>query len=141
MNRITGPMRLTAAIAVVGLLAACGDDNAAASEDFCDTMQQVTTLLEPDTGATTPEGTEARYDEIATLLDEARQTAPPAIANDISTFAGAVDEYASALEAVDYDIDTLFSTLEGEQRAQDTSHALTPGVIDHLTGPCDLALG
>jgi hypothetical protein len=142
VNRIAGPARLVAAlVAVVGLLAACGDDEPAANGDFCDTMEQVTTLLEPNTGSTTPEETQARYDELAMLLDQAEQAAPPAIADDVSTFANAIDDFATALADVDYDLDAMYSTPEGNQLAEDTSHALTPAIIDHLTGPCGLTLG
>lgn len=142
MNRPAGPLRLVAAlVAVVGLLAACGDEERAANGDFCDTMEQVTTLLEPNTGSTTPEETEARHDELTTLLDQAQQTAPPAIVDDVATLATAIDDFASALEEVDYDLDAIFSTPQGEQLAEDTSHALTPAIIDHLTGPCGLTPG
>jgi hypothetical protein len=141
MNGIAGPARLVAAlVAVVGLLAACGDDEPAAG-DFCDTMEQVTTLLEPNPGSTTPEHTEARYDELATLLDQAEQAAPPAIADDVATFATTIDDFATALADVDYDLDAIYSTPEGVQLAEDTSHALTPAIIDHLTGPCGLTPG
>jgi hypothetical protein len=103
-------------------------------------MEQVTALLEPNTGSTTPEDIEARYDELATLLDEAEQAAPPAIVDDVATFAIAIDDFAHALADLDYDLDAIYSTPVGAQLAEDTSHALTPAIIDHLTGLCGLTL-
>lgn len=143
MNRTARTARLAAAVfAVVGVLAACGDDEpAAANGNFCDTMEQVTTLLEPNAGSPTPEETEARYDELATLLDQAERAAPPAMADDVSTFATAIGDFATALADVDYDLDVIYRTPEGEQLAQETSHALSPAIAEHLTGPCGLTLG
>ena len=38
------------------------------------------------------------------------------------------------------DLDVIFSTAEGTRLAEDTSHALTPDVINHMTGPCGITL-
>lgn len=141
MSHTARPTRLVAALFTLGLLAACGDDGtAAAGGEFCGAMEQVSTLLEPNTGSTTPEGIEARYRELVTLLDQAEQAAPSAIAGDVATLAAAIDDYATALADVDYDLDAIYSTPEGVQLAEDSSHALTPAVVDHMTGPCGLDL-
>lgn len=135
--------RRVAILFILGLLAACGDDGttAGAGGKFCDAMERVSTLLEPNTGSTAPEGVEARYRELSRQLDQAEQTAPSAIEGDVAIFAAAIDDYATALAGVGYDLDTVYSTPEGVQLAEDTSHALTPAVVDHLTGRCGLDLG
>ena len=48
--------------------------------------------------------------------------------------------YVVALADADYDLDVIFSTPEGTRLAEDTSHALTPDVVNHMTGPCGITL-
>jgi len=104
-------------------------------------MKQVTDLLEPNTGSTTRDGTKARYDKLSTLLHQATQSAPAALAGDVATFAAAIHGFATALAKVDYQLDAMFTTPQGVKLATDTSHALTPAIVDELTGPCGLDLG
>ena len=142
MYPIVRTTRFGAALFSVALLAACGDDQTAADHgDFCDAMEQASSLLEPNTGSPTPVGTRARYEELSSVLDVAEREAPTTIAGDVATFATAIDNYVTALASVDYDLDGLYSTPEGVQLADDTSHAITPAMVEHLTGPCDISLG
>lgn len=136
------PGRLVTILSSVALLTACGDDTEAADHGpFCEPMEEATILLEPHTGSTTPDGTRARYDKVSSVLDAAQQAAPTAIAADVAGFAAAINRFASALATVDYDIDALYNTPDGVQLAEDTSHALTPAIVEHLTGPCGLTVG
>jgi hypothetical protein len=104
-------------------------------------MKQVTDLLEPHAGLTTPKATKARYISLSTLLDQAKESAPPALTDDVATFATAIHGFATALAKVGYDLDAIFKTRNGAKLAADTSHALTPAIVDELTGPCGLNLG
>lgn len=123
------------------LLTACGADTSSTPDDsFCDTMEKATTLLQPETGSATPETTRVRYDDLASILAAAQDQAPTSIAADVAAFANAVEQFAFALAAVDYDIDHLFRTPAGVQLGEQTSHALTPAVIEHLTRTCGLIL-
>lgn len=142
MPCISRPTRLVAALLTL-TLAACGDDGTEdAGATFCTVMEQVAARMEPDTGTPTPpDGVRANFDEVVTLLDQAEQDAPAAISDDVAAFATAMDDYVAALAAVDFDLDAIFATPEGTQLAEDTSHALTPDLINHMTGPCGISLG
>jgi hypothetical protein len=150
MHRISRPTRLVAAILTLAL-AACGDgdtdsarntDNVTGADDaFCSAMKGVATRMSRDTGLPTPPSAlRVDFGEVVTLLDQAQQNAPAAISDDVTAFAVAIDAYVVALEKADYDLGTIFSTREGTQLAEDTSHALTPDVINFMTGPCDITL-
>jgi hypothetical protein len=144
VHRTARPAQLVATAFTLGLLlaAACGAGATATNgPTFCGTMHQVTDLLEPKTRSTTPEGTKARYDSLSTLLAQAKESAPPALADDVATFATAIHGFATALAKVGYQLDAIFKTPEGVTLAADTSHALTPAIVDELTGPCGLDLG
>ncbi len=135
------PTRLAATLLTFTLLA-CGDSGDGDREGaFCAAMEQVTTRMEPSTGATPPGEIETSFGEVVTLLDQAERTAPSQLSGDVAHYATAIDDYVAALAAVDFDLDAIFSTPEGAQLAQDTSHALTPDIIDHMTGPCGISLG
>ena len=142
MHPTISPTRLAATLLTLTLLA-CGDSGDGDGEDtFCAAMKQVTTRMEPSTGRTdTPAEVQASFGEVVTLLDQAERTAPAEFKGDVARFATAIDDYVAALAAVDFDLDAIFSTPEGAQLAQDTSHALTPDIINHLTGPCGISLG
>ncbi len=134
------PTRLLVALLIL-TLAGCennGPDNADAA--FCNAMEQVAALMEPDNGSTPP-GVRADFDMVVALLDQAEQSAPAAIRDDVASFAGAIDDYVGALAAVDFDLAAIFSTAEGTQLAEDTSHALTPDIVHHMTGTCGITLG
>ena len=144
MHRIPRPTCLVAAVLTLAL-GGCGDsgtDTADNGDDaFCSAMERVAALLAPDTGSSTPpQELRADFEEVVTQLDEAEQHAPAAISDDVAAFATAIDDYVVALAAADYDLDTIFSTPEGTRLAEDTSHALTPDVVNHLTGPCAITL-
>lgn len=143
MDRAVQPIRRVATVLLFGLLlAGCGGSSSTADpQAFCRTMKQVTDLLEPNNGSTTPAGTKARYASLFTLLGQATDSAPPALTKDVATFATAIHAFASALAKVGYRLDALFATPGGAKLAADTSHALTPAVVDELVGPCALNLG
>jgi hypothetical protein len=144
------------ALSVGLLVSGCSSDAATATGDsasaipsptptsnnaFCPAMKQVTDLLEPNAGSTTPDQTKARYDNVSTLLAQAQQSAPPAFAEDVATFAAAIDRFSAALATVGYRLDAIFTTPGGEKLAADTSHALSPAIVEEMTGPCALDLG
>jgi hypothetical protein len=104
-------------------------------------MKQVTTLLEPKTDSPTPAETKARYASLSALLDRATTSAPPMLSSDVAAFATAIRGFATALSKVGYQLDALFKTPKGVKLAADTSHALTPAIVDELTGRCGLDLG
>jgi len=141
MQPTISPTRLAATLLTLTLLA-CGDSGDGNGEDaFCAAMEQVATRMEPRTEPTPPGEVEASFGEVITLLDQAERTAPSELAGDVAHFATNVDDYVAALAAVDFDLEAIFSTPEGAQLAQDTSHALTPDIINHMTGPCGVSLG
>ncbi len=147
MHRTTRPARLTTTLLTLTFtLHACADSadgggGGDGEEAFCAAMEQVTTQMEPSTESTSPGEVEASFGEVVTLLDKAERTAPLDLRGDVSRFATAIDDYVAALDAVEFDLDAIFSTAEGVELAEDTSHALTPDIINHLTGPCGIGLG
>lgn len=142
MHCTTRPTRLAATLLTLTLtltLPACG--NSGEGDDaFCVAMEQVVSRMEPSTGPTAPGEVEASFGEVVTLLDQAERTAPSELAGDVARFAIAIDDYVAALAVVDFDLDAIFSTPEGVQLAQDTSHALTPELINYMTDRCDITL-
>ncbi len=138
MHRTISPTRLAATLLTLTLLA-CGDSDDG-EDAFCAAMEQVAMRMEPSTGPTPPREVEASFGEVVTLLDQAERTAPPELRGDVDRYATAIDDYVVALDAVDFDLNAIFSTPEGEQLAVDTSHALTPDVVNHMTGPCGITL-
>lgn len=97
--------------------------------------------MEPSAEPTPPAEVETSFGEVVTLLDQAERTAPSELRDDVTRYATAIDDYVAALAAVDFDLDAIFSTPEGAQLAQDTSHALTPDIVNYMTGPCGISLG
>lgn len=150
MHSMPRPARLSAALVTLAL-AGCGDTatNRTNSADittdtknaFCSAMEGVAVRMARDTDTPTPpDALRAEFDEVVTLLDQAEEHAPAAISGDIAALATAIDHYVVALADADYDLDVIFSTPEGTRLAEDTSHALTPDVINHMTGPCGITL-
>ena len=141
------PARLTAALVTLAITG-CGDtatnrpNIATDAEDaFCSAMEGVAARMALDTETPTPpHALRIDFDEVVTLLDQAEEHAPAAISVDITAFAAAIDHYVVALAAADYNLDVIFSTPEGTRLAEDTSHALTPDVINHMKGPCGITL-
>lgn len=142
MHCMSRSTRLVAALLTLTVAACGGNGIDDADSAFCTAMEQVAARMEPDTGsAEPPEGVRANFDKVVTLLDQAEQNSPAAIAEDVATFASAIDDYVTALATVDYDLAAISSTPEGTQLAVDTSHALTPDVVNHMTGPCGITVG
>ena len=150
MHCMSRSARLTAALVTLALVG-CGDtgtnspNNANTATDtddaFCSAMEGVAARMARDTDTPTqPQALRVDFDEIVTLLDQAQEHAPAALSDDIAIFAAAIDHYVVALADADYDLDVIFSTPEGTRLAEDTSHALTPDVINHMTGPCGITL-
>ena len=118
-----------------------GADSATDADAFCSAMEGVAVRMARDTDTPTPpDALRVGFDEVVALLDQAEEHAPAAISDDVAAFAAAIDHYVVALADADYDLDVIFSTPEGTQLAEDTSHALTPDVINHMTGPCGITL-
>ncbi|MBK5288420.1 MAG: hypothetical protein JJE46_08130 [Acidimicrobiia bacterium] len=113
----------------------------AADTEFCKTLAEMSALLEPDApdAEPTPEQTKTDFDTVASLLARAREQAPPALTADVGTFATAIDKYRTALADVGYNLGAIYATPEGIALANDTSHALSPGVVRHMTGPCGIS--
>jgi hypothetical protein len=156
MHRTAQPAQLVAVVLAAGILAAGCSSNSSTGIDatgsssrsnptnhatFCRTMKQVTDLLDPNTGSMTPAGTKARYESLSILLDHAHQSAPPALAPDVATFATAIHRFTTALAKDGYHLDAIYKTPGGEKLAADTSHALTAAIVNELTGPCGIDLG
>lgn len=128
-----------AACCVIALVTACGADEPVAVRSFCDSMERITELLEPQTALPTRQDTRERYVEVVAVLDAAQRDAPAALKADVTTFATAIDRFTAALAALDHDIDALFRTRAGVQLGEETSHALTPAIVEHLSSSCELA--
>ena len=143
MNRTPRLTRLVTTVAALSFLAACSshDHDARANAAFCHTMKQVTARLDPGTGSQTPVANQARYEQLATLLAHARTISPASLTKDVTTFQSAIGNFAAALAAVDYDLDAFFKTPNGTKQADDASHAMTPAVVNYMTGPCGLTFG
>lgn len=141
MHRGSRSPRLLAALLTLTAAAACSEADGAddTANAFCAAMEEVAAGMTPDSGAT-PDATRANFDEVVEHLDEAEENAPPAIAEDVVVYAAAIDDYVAALDEADYDLSVIFSTTEGTRLAEDTSHALTPDVIDHMTDTCGITL-
>ncbi len=152
MHSMSRPACLSAALVTLAL-AGCGDgyngtnrpDSADIATDtenaFCAAMEGVAVRMARDTDTPTPpDALRVDFGEVVTLLDQAEEHAPAAISDDVAAFAAAIAHYVVALADADYDLDVIFSTPEGTRLAEDTSHALTPDVINHMTGPCGITL-
>ncbi len=153
------PLRLVAgSLALSCTLAACGDSNSARPDavaatspsngnaaqptvgGFCEAMAHLIVLLAP-TDDSSPDETKAAFTEAAGWFEQANTAAPAAIADDFAAYKTAYDEYVHYLSTVDFNLDAVFSTPEGKQLAIDTSHTLTPAIVQHVVGECDLSFG
>ena len=148
MHSMSRPSRLFAALVTLAF-AGCGDTGTnrphsadvanGAESTFCSAMEGVAARMARATDTPMPpHALRVEFGEVVTLLDEAEEHAPAAISDDIAAFAVAIDHYVVALADADYNLDVIFSTPEGTRLAEDTSHALTPDVINHMTGPCGI---
>ncbi|MEJ7845506.1 MAG: hypothetical protein WKF93_07665 [Acidimicrobiales bacterium] len=140
MHHTISATRLAATLLTLTLVA-CADGGDGDTEDaFCSAMEQVATRMAPSSEPTPPAEVEASFGEVVTLLDQAERTAPSELRGDVARYATAIDDYVAALAAVDFDLDAIFSTPEGTQLALATSHALTPDMVNHMSGPCGITL-
>jgi hypothetical protein len=141
-------------VALCGTVTACGDDNNAATDTtaangteadpadggFCEAMAHLIVLLSP-TDDSSPRDTEATFTEAAGWFEQANSAAPAIIAGDVAAYKTAYDEYATYLSTVDFNLNTVFSTPEGTQLAIDTSHSLTPAIVEYTIDVCGLSFG
>jgi hypothetical protein len=95
--------------------------------------------LEPETAPRTPSARQTQYVQLAALLDQAQGAVPQRLHDDLARFTLAIDAFAAALAKVDYNLDAIYSTPNGVRLAADTSHALSPRLVEQITGPCGLA--
>ena len=107
---------------------------------FCDAMAHLIGLLAP-TENSSPDATRATFAEAAGWFERANDAAPAAIADDFASYKAAYDGYVHYLSTVDFNLDVVFSTPEGKQLAIDTSHTLTPAIVEHVVGECGLSFG
>ncbi len=108
--------------------------------EFCDAMDHLIVLLEPG-GPSSPNETKTTFEEAAGWFEQARRSAPEPIAADVAVYADAYREYTRFLDESGYNLDVVFATDEGRDLAIDTSHTLTPQIVDHVTGECGLSFG
>ncbi len=107
---------------------------------FCEAMAHLIVLLSP-TDDSSPTETKATFTEAAAWFEQANTAAPDSIADDVATYKTAYDEYAAYLGTVDFNLNTVFSTPEGTQLAIDTSHTLTPAIVQYAIDDCGLSFG
>jgi len=108
--------------------------------EFCEAMAHLIVLLAPS-GPTSPDETQAIFTEAATWFARAEGAAPDELAADFRNYAAAYDEYTNYLSTVDFNLDAVFATPEGQQLAIDTSHTMTPTIVRYVTGTCGLSFG
>lgn len=140
-----------AAVLVFSLTAAaCSDDSSTKPTDaattlpggqFCDAMGQLIVLLAPSDVPTSPAETEATFAAAAVQFQLASEAVPASIATDFAVYSAAYDEYVHYLSTVGYNLDVVFSTEEGTQLAIDTSHTLTPAIVQYTINECGLSFG
>lgn len=155
----TSQLRLVAgSLALCCTLAACGDSDPARPDavattttsngtaanptdsGFCEAMAHMIVLLAP-TDDSSPDETRATFAEAAGWFEQANTAAPADIADDFAAYKTAYDEYVHFLSTVDFNLDAVFSTPDGEQLAIDTSHTLTPAIVQHVVDRCGLSFG
>lgn len=145
-----------ATIATVATVAACGDSRSASPDTvtrppnsdtalptgggFCEAMAHLIVLLAP-TDDSNPDDTEATFTEAAGWFEQADSTAPAAIADDVAAYKTAYDDYIHFLGTVDFNLTAVFSTPQGGQLAIDTSHSLTPAIVQYVIDECGLSFG
>ena len=108
--------------------------------DFCEAMGDLIVLLAL-TEDSSLDVTRATFAEAAGWFERANYAAPVAIADDFATYAAAYDEYVHFLSTVGFNLDAVFATPEGKQLAVDSSHTLTPAIVEHVVGECGLSFG
>jgi hypothetical protein len=146
-------------ISLAAAVTACGDDESASvdsvsasdtttaiagaastSGGFCEAMANLIVLLAP-TESSSPAATRDTFTAATRWLAQADAAAPSAIADDVAGYRAAYDDFAEFLATVDFDLNQVFSTPEGRQLAIDTSHTLTPAIVEHTVDECGLSFG
>ena len=107
---------------------------------FCEAMAHLIVLLSP-TDDSSPTETKATFTEAAGWFEQANTAAPAAIAGDVAAYKTAYDEYVRYLSTVDFNLNIVFSTPQGTQLAIDTSHTLTPAIVQYAVDDCGLSFG
>jgi hypothetical protein len=147
--------RLAAAIAPVIIVAAsCGDSHGTgaattnapttvattvAPDGFCEAMDHVVALLRREETRTPPAQVQRTFEDALPWFEQAQRNAPNVIADDVDAYKTAYDEYVYLLRESGFNLDVVFSTPEGQQLAVDTSHTLTPAIVDYVIGECGLS--
>lgn len=149
---VAGSVALWATVAGCGDSGSAGPNTVAATSPttgtaanstdggFCEAMAHLIGLLAP-TDDSSPDETKATFAEAAGWFEQANSAAPAAIAGDFAAYKTAYDEYVHYLSTVDFNLDAVFSTPVGKRLAIDTSHTLTPPIVDHVVGECGLSFG
>jgi hypothetical protein len=122
-----------------------GDSDAAGStmvsdDRYCEAMSHLVVLLEPQESAT-PNETQATFEEAAQWFAQAREAAPESISSDVAAYADAFEQYIRYLDGVDYRLEAVFESSDGSALAADTSHGMTPPIVDYVTDECGLTFG
>jgi hypothetical protein len=120
--------------------ASIGTTTSRTDGEFCRAMGHLIVLLAP-TDESSPAATRATFAEAAGWFEQANTSAPAEIADDVADYKTAYDDYRRYLGTVDFNLDTVFSTSEGRQLAIDTSHSITPAIVEHVIGECGLSFG
>jgi hypothetical protein len=112
-----------------------------ASDDrYCEAMAQLIVLLEPGRSST-PEETRAMFDEAGRWFVQAREAAPESIASEVDDYTKAHEKYIEYLDEVGYRLEAVFESPEGSDLAVETSHSLTPAIVDYVRDECGLSFG
>lgn len=88
-----------------------------------------------------PDGDQGDLHQAAGWFEQANTAAPAAIAGDVAAYKTAYDEYVRYLSTVDFNLNIVFSTPQGTQLAIDTSHTLTPAIVQYAVDDCGLSFG
>jgi hypothetical protein len=145
--------RLAAAIAPVIIVAAsCGDSHGtgaatttgapttvATTVSFCEAMDHLIALLRREETPTPPAQVQRTFEDALPWFEQAPRNAPNVIADDVDAYKTAYDEYVHYLRESGFNLDVVFSTPLGQQLAVDTSHTLTPAIVDYVTDECGLS--
>lgn len=149
---------IASSIVLFATIAACGDNENAGTDTVADIPAASTTVVDPSDGGfceamahlivllspnevSSPTETEATFIEAAGWFEQANSTAPAAVADDVAAYKAAYDDYVHFLSTVDFNLDAVFSTPEGTQLAIDTSHSLTPAIVQYAIDGCGLSFG
>jgi hypothetical protein len=145
--------RLAAAIAPVIIVAtSCGTSHGtgaattnapttvATTVAFCEAMDHLIALLGRQETRTPPAQVRRTFEDALPWFEQAQRNAPNVLAGDVDAYKTAYDdEYVHYLRESGFNLDVVFSTPQGQQLAVDTSHTLTPAIVDYVIGECGLS--